>query len=303
MRVRLTSQLSRLALLIVTAFQAHAAVVLPLSPEQNAHPYPVERVTQLRSADQLIQTFEQDDYCLKTVLKDNTLPRYFVENLPRDLNHLPVEQKVSGFIRLLLPTIVAVNEQLLEVRKELIQLSQKPSKNWSPEEQRWVGQLRLSYGIKSQDMEQLLLQVDVVPIGMVLAQAIDESGWGTSYFATIGNNLYGEHLSSRGGKYLTTPGGHVKVSAFDNLYAGTASYMHNLNSTRAYKKLWEMRRALRQKHELTGYQLVGSLVDYSTRGEAYVENLRALIKHHDLDRFDHVVLDERRAKLFHFASK
>ena len=145
-----------------------------------------------------------------------------------------------------------------------------------------------SYDINTNNIDELLLHLDVIPVGMVLAQGIDESGWGTSYFAINGNSLFGEHLSSQGGKYLSTPGGHVKVAAFDNLFEGTARYMYNLNTTSAYHELWTLRQQLRKDNKLSGYELVESLSHYSTRGQAYVDNLQALIKHHHLDSFDNV---------------
>ncbi|WP_114764276.1 glucosaminidase domain-containing protein [Vibrio rhodolitus] len=294
------SRLARFSLLTLFTFSVHATEPLPLPPEQIAQPYPKAQLTKLDSAKQLISDFEHHHYQLDKVASSHTLPSYFVENLPTDLNALPVEQKTSGFIRLLLPTIKAVNQQILTVRSEVERLAGKPKSDWTVQEQTWLDKLMLSYDVKSKDINDLLLQVDIIPTGMVLAQGIDESGWGTSHFAVQGNSLYGEHLPAHGGKFLTTPGGHVKVAAFDNLYAGTASYMHNLNTTRAYQELWKMRKQLRAQDDLNGYQLVAALSHYSTRGEAYVDNLRALIRHHKLDNFDNVTLEPNPSYLIRF---
>ncbi len=71
------------------------------------------------------------------------------------------------------------------------------------------------------------------------------------------------------------------------MYQGTAAYIYNLNSSRAYHELWQLRQQLRvQGKPVTGYELVGALVDYSVRGQAYVDNLRSLIEHHHLDSYD-----------------
>ncbi|MBD1567878.1 glucosaminidase domain-containing protein [Aliivibrio sp. S10_S31] len=268
-----------------------ADTTLPLSPEKISSPYPNVKVTSLNSAQSLINEFKQHQYQLANVIKTEQIPTFFVENLPDDLNSLPVQEKISGFIRLLLPTIIEVNKQISAVRHDVITLSKQPKSEWSKTETVWLQNLMTSYDIKSNTIDDLLLRLDIIPVGMVLAQGIDESGWGTSYFAVKGNGLYGEHLSSKGGKYLSTPGGHVKVAAFDNLFAGTARYMYNLNTTSAYKDLWKLRQQLRAEGKLSGYELVESLSHYSTRGEAYVENLQALIKHHKLDSFDQVTFD------------
>lgn len=280
--------------LLISSFTM-ARSILPQSPEQQSSPYPEVAVKTLNSAPQLIELFKQNNYQLSTVSAERILPAYFVENLPDDLNSLPVEQKTSGFIRLLLPTIQAVNNQILAVRHQVEALATQPKGEWSTEEQEWLNQLYTSYNVKNHDIHQLLLHIDIIPVGMVLAQGIDESGWGTSHFAIKGNSLYGEHLPAHGGKFLTTPGGHVKVAAFDNLYQGTASYMHNLNTTGAYKELWNLRHQLRAQNNLTGHELVQALSHYSTRGEAYVDNLRALIKHHQLDSFDNVKLNKQQS--------
>ena len=276
------------SLLLIASSSTLADTQLPISPEKIHTPYPEVKVTTLDSAQSLIKEFKLHQYQLANVSSTDQIPPFFVENLPSDLNSLPVQEKVSGFIRLLLPTIIEVNKRISAVRNDVITLSKQSKSEWSKEETVWLNDLMMSYDIKSNSIDDLLLRLDIIPVSMVLAQGIDESGWGTSYFAVKGNGLYGEHLSSKGGKYLSTPGGHVKVAAFDNLFAGTARYMYNLNTTSAYKDLWILRKKLSTEGKLSGYELVESLSHYSTRGDAYVENLQSLIKHHQLDSFDTV---------------
>lgn len=299
--VKIFASLLLLASPFVLANPASLNPSPPLSPERIQQPYPEVSITRLHSAKELIAAFDTHDYRLKVVKQSNMLPSYFVENLPSDLNELPVSQKTSAFIRLLLPTIKAVNRDILQIRDELQTLSAIPKSQWSEAEKLWLQSLADTYAVKSGAIAELLLHIDVIPAGMVLAQGIDESGWGTSYFAIVGNNLYGEHLPHHGGKFLTTPGGHVKVAAFDNLYQSTASYMHNLNTTLAYKELRQLRQQLRLQKKLTGDELVQSLLHYSTRGQAYVDNLRALIKRHHLDDFDSTKLTEGNSIRYRFA--
>ncbi|MCK8044579.1 glucosaminidase domain-containing protein [Shewanella sp. 1CM18E] len=282
---------------------APLAQQLPLPPLQLIKTYPQGAVIELNNAQALMTEFNQKNYQLESVINSRQLPPYFVENLPANLNDLPVQQKISLFIRLLLPTIKAVNQQILTVRSQVIKLAQKPKSQWSAAEQDWLQGLFDSYVVKSTRIDDLLLQLDIVPSGMVLAQAIDESGWGSSYFAVAGNNLYGEHLSASGGEYLTTPGGRVKVAAFANLYQSTASYMHNLNTTLAYQELRLLRKQLRAQDKLNGEELVQALTHYSTRGEAYVDNLRALIKLHGLDDFNAAKLTDTASIRYRFSTQ
>lgn len=273
---------------------------LPLAPEQVADSSKDDLKVTFKSVQGLVKYYSDKDYTLESVVSTDKVPSYFTQNLPNDLNELPTDVKTSTFIRLLLPTIKHVNEQILKVRGRLTVLANQPKAEWSDPENQWIGELFNTYGVTSKDIQELLLHVDIIPVSMALAQGIDESGWGTSYFSVEGNNLYGEHLPARGGKFLSTPNGKVKVAAFDNLYQGTASYMHNLNSTRAYEHLWEMRKQLRANDNLSGYELVKALANYSTRGDAYVDNLQALIKYHQLERFDNVDLDKGRKATIYF---
>ncbi len=50
---------------------------------------------------------------------------------------------------------------------------------------------------------QLLRRVDVIPVSLVLAQAANESVWGTSRFAVDGNNLFGQWCYEEGLQVLS----------------------------------------------------------------------------------------------------
>ena len=272
--------------------------VLPEMPEHLATPFSgVEHHVNLNDAMQLHSLFENNNYTLDRVLQKSELPPIYVANLPPDLNKLSIPQKTSLFIRLLLTSVVDVNKEILAVRKELETLVSKKNKGiaLNAKEEDWLKTVAGDHGGHHENLEDLLYRVDIIPVGLIMAQAIDESGWGTSHFAIEGNALYGQHLASHSqGAYLTTPGGHVKVAAFDNLYHSTASYIHNLNSTRAYDKLRSERAALRATHgQITGDHLAGSLIHYSERGQHYVDTLRWLIQHYKLDELNSIDFDHR----------
>jgi len=145
----------------------------------------------------------------------------------------------------------------------------------------------------------LTKRIAILPVDLVVAQAIDESGWGTSHFARAGNALYGQHLASHSkGSFLTTNGDHVKVATFDNLYHSTASYLHNINTTKAYAALRDDRAVIRKKHgQLNGYHLAGALEQYSVRGQHYVKTLRWLMQHYQLEELVDVKLGKNDSSL------
>ena len=69
------------------------------------------------------------------------------------------------------------------------------------------------------------------------------------------------------------------------------AYLHNLNTSRAYSQLRQLRSAMRDKGQaLDGQRLAAGLINYSERGEDYVREIRAMIRSNALDRYDSMQL-------------
>lgn len=264
---------------------------LPSLPEQFTTPYKnITNHVKLSSSTELELFFDKAGYTLKQTHQSHTIPQIFTTNLPSDLNKLAVKNKTALFIRSLLTSVIKVNTDILNVRKEVEKLATKNEKGESltSDEKVWLHEIAISFHADPTNFHDLLTRIDILPVGLVMAQAIDESGWGTSHFAIVGNALYGQHLGKGSkGSFITTPGGHVKVASFDNLYHSTASYIHNLNTTKAYQSLRTKRATMRLQHgKITGYNLADALLSYSELGQHYVDTLKWLIKHYDLDDFN-----------------
>ena len=111
---------------------------------------------------------------------------------------------------------------------------------------------------------------------MVLVQAIEESGWGTSGHARDANNLFGMRCFSRGCG-IGPPGREYR--RFESLEAGIAAYFDNLNSQRSYAELRELRGRLRNAGQpVRAEDLIPTLSAYSTRGNAYFTTLYDLLR-------------------------
>lgn len=142
------------------------------------------------------------------------------------------------------------------------------------------------YRIKTQDLdsirEQLLIKVDIVPPALVKAQAAMESAWGTSRFAVQGNNYFGQWCLSEGCGMVPQDRHHERnheVQVFDSPQESVDSYLRNLNSHRAYRKLRRARAELRQQNQdINGCYLASGLTSYSEQGQRYVESLKKLIR-------------------------
>ena len=161
----------------------------------------------------------------------------------------------------------------------------------STENALWLEDLADLYNAKTATPDALLRRVDVVPPSLAIAQAAEESGWGTSRFAREGNSLFGQRIYRKNRKGLVPEdreeGEVFRVRAFDHLIDGVKAYVHNLNSHFAYDHFRAARAAMRkQTSKLNGYDLAGSLIKYSERGEAYIETIRLIMRTNSLRVFD-----------------
>ncbi len=222
-------------------------------------------------------------------------------NLPDDLSRYPADKRTSLFITLVLSHAVVSNEKILNQRKKLIQfiLDRDRSKYISPQRQGWFKTLAKEYKQPEASPEQLLDYVDIIPVSMTIAQAITESGWGTSRFAQQGNALYGQHLPINStGKYITSLYGGVRVAVFDSLLQCTQSYVLNLNTSKAYTQLRNIRKMIRDQGKVPdGHSLAAGLLNYSEIGEEYIRDIRLLIGKYELSGLEGVELNKKSPTL------
>jgi len=90
--------------------------------------------------------------------------------------------------------------------------------------------------------------VDTIPPSLALAQAANESAWGTSRFARQAHNYYGQWCFEKGCGIVPDRRDANKsheVAAFDSPRESVARYLHNLNSNSAYKSLRDIRSRLK----------------------------------------------------------
>jgi len=215
------------------------------------------------------------------------VPPVEVVSLPPDLGKLrDVDKKKSLFFRTLLPIILAENETLVDLRANVVRLLGKGLSNLSDGERGWLRAIASQYKVDSIETEsaqrRLLQRVDTLPTALVLAQAANESAWGTSRFARLGNNLFGQwtYQESLGIIPLKRPDGAAyAVRAFPSLDASVRAYLRNLNTNSAYEKLRLMRQRMREAGEpLDAHRLATGLAAYSSRGEEYIQELQLMMR-------------------------
>jgi Bax protein len=135
----------------------------------------------------------------------------------------------------------------------------------------------------------LLRRINIIPSSLVLAQAANESAWGTSRFAIEANNYFGQWCYREGCGLVPTErdeGLSHEVKNFNSVVDSVKSYLHMLNSGKAYALLRNLRQQrLEEEKPLTGYELAAGLAKYSERGTAYVASIRSLIVANHLQHY------------------
>lgn len=223
-------------------------------------------------------------------------PAILVEQVPSDLLQIasPAERK-HLFIKLALPLIATINARIMAERRRILALkarSRRGIRALSPRERGWLVRLHERYGLERYDLDALLARIDVVPPSLALAQAAEESGWGTSRFVREGNALFGQRTFKKGQGLVPLardPGAIHEVRTFERLLDSVASYAFNLNTHPAYAEFRRLRALQRRTvGVLDGYALARTLSRYSERGQAYVRTIRTIIRANALVAFDRV---------------
>ncbi len=240
------------------------------------------------NAETAANLFDDLGYDLKGVRAGQKVKPIYLTKLPKDLKTLgDTNKKRELFIKIVLPLILDENQKIKADRKKLFKIL---GKNFNTAGERvWLKRRFNEYKIDDRDLSKLKMRMDIIPVSIALAQAANESGWGTSRFALEGNALFGQWTWSKKG---ITPkdsdaGQSHKILQFQILKASVRAYKNNLNTHNAYKEFREVRAQLRQDNEeIIGLKLTQYLKNYAAIGEKYVAILEDIIERNSLTDFD-----------------
>ena len=235
-----------------------------------------------------LNLFEDLGYDLKAVRAGQKVKPIYLTKLPKDLKTLgDTKKKRELFIKIVLPLILDENEKILEDRKKLFKIL---GKNFNTVGERvWLKRRFKEYKIDDQGLAKLKMRMDIIPVSIALAQAANESGWGTSRFALEGNALFGQWTWSKKGisPKNKDPDQSHKILQFQILKASVRAYKNNLNTHNAYQEFREVRAQFRQEDkQIIGLDLTKYLKNYASIGEKYVLILESLIENNSLTDFD-----------------
>ncbi len=251
-------------------------------------------------SDRLRNKFADIDYDLAGVRAgEREVPRLFVTNLPSDLSELTsIAERKRLFIQSMLPIILRINEVILEERRRIEALAARPAGDLTRAEREWLAAVAERYGVDEGDIAGLIERADILPPSLALAQAAEESGWGTSRFARDGNAVFGERTFTKGAGMVPDRRDADKkheVKAFAALPVSIITYMLNLNTHWAYESFRAERAKMRAAGaRIDGYRLARTLTRYSERGQAYVETIESIIRGNGLEALDDARLKNGR---------
>ena len=229
------------------------------------------------------------------------VPRLYLEALPHDLaNVSSAETKKRLFVQAVLPIVLRVNEEITTERWRAERLSDRLM--WdgrlTAADRKWLIDTAELYGTVPFDMAGLLQRMDIVPPSLALAQAAEETGWGTSRFVREGNALFGQYTYKSATGMVparSDADSRHRVRRHDNLLQAVRSYVHNLNSHWAYEGFRDRRALLRRAgRPIDGHDLAGELGRYSERRAAYVRSIRKVMRQNRLHDFDEAWLNNRQ---------
>ena len=227
------------------------------------------------------------------------VPRLYITKVPprwrdKTSDEMPVVEKKRAFFRLLGPLVLHANELIQADRQQLESTiaTLRSGESISTREETFIRETAVAYKVGEGKgdidisdhalQDELIRRVDSLPPSLVLAQAAEESGWGTSRFAVEGNALFGMWTWGEEGikpQQQRSGLGDYKIASHETPMHSVNAYMHNLNTNRSYEALRARRAELRSAGtKVTGWELAGTLTKYSERGQAYVDSLHALMK-------------------------
>ena len=243
----------------------------------------------VKNYSELIVQLDKLDMHLSTVRETNKMPNIRILNINKSIRTLSIKDKKRAFISSILLATVSVNNEIEENRKKLSVILAKEKSNRTDKDNELLNYILKETHLKPEQESKLLQHYDLLPVSLVISQAILESAWGTSHFAVEGNSLFGEHMpKSAKGKYIQSTGSDVRLRAFTSIEEAVKGYIHNLNRNNAYRGLRVARAGMRKngKH-LDGIVLANTEDHYSEIGHDYTKRIILVINQNKLQEYDY----------------
>lgn len=208
---------------------------------------------------------------------------YVFSDVNIDLRKISSEKRKDVFIKLLLPSIEVVEQEILNNRRIVKKL--KVKNNLTMAEKVYAENLFKKYKTEYGNWKELESKMIVYPTSLILSQGAIESAWGTSRFFREANNAFGiwstnpneSRIPAKGSRGTFTP--HLKkyptlkdtVEDITLIISRSPAYSH------ARKMIWEGK---------SSHEVAGGLVKYSEEGHVYVKKVRNTLSYNKFEKYD-----------------
>lgn len=241
------------------------------------------------SAQQVIITEVKYDKIVVNSIEDVYQKRdglFVFSDINIDLRKIPSEKRKDVFVKLLLPSIEVVQQEVLNNREIVKKL--KVKKELTEKEKIYAEKLFKKYRTEYGNWNELESKMIVYPASLILTQGAIESAWGTSRFFREANNAFGvwstnpnePRIAAKGSRGNFTP--HLKK--YDTLKDTVEDITLIISRSSAYtgarKMIWEGK---------SPYEIAGGLTKYSEEGKEYVRKVRSALKYNNFHEYDNMI--------------
>lgn len=191
-----------------------------------------------------------------------------------------IHPKKRSFLKLLLPNVIKIYNELyteFEAIKELIQSDPTNIK---------IEELKIKYEVITE--EELLIALKPHPISITLAQAALESAWGSSRFFKEANNIFGvwsfNENEPRIAANIKRDEKTIYLKKFETLEEAIRQYYNMISSKKIY---FDFKKE--NYYSNTPLSIVQKLTSYSEQGEEYTKKVISVIKYNKFTQYDKIL--------------
>ena len=241
------------------------------------------------------------DQEFKNIKFDKNIINFDITNKKLDTNQSNWKKNFSEkkivFLETLLPLVAFENKKILLERNRLLNIKNflNSNKTLYDHDIKHLYKVSKKYKINIKDrhkidiVDKLLLRVNIIPNSIVLAQAINESGWGNSRFAKEHNALFGQYTydENDGVKpYNRMPGKKHLIKNFSSIDKSVESYFININTHNAYEDFRLVRNLLSPTDLHKDIKLLTQNLNSYAEDKTYVQTINSIIDTNNLQQFD-----------------
>ena len=214
-----------------------------------------------------------------------------VYDFQTSLANLPAEYRKKKFIDLILPAILVTRYEIHKEHLKASQIWSKMKNNVPVSHADSAFVIGLTKKYQTNSLYEILNKEQLHPTSIIIAQAALESGWGTSRFFGLGNNLFGiwSYNSSdpRVNSLIDRNDQKIYLRKYNTVKDCIEDYFQTIANSWAYAEFRKKRLEVKDPLALIWY-----LSQYSELRYDYVKKLGELMIQNDLQQYDSYQLSD-----------